>query len=74
MRTHGWEELIVAVFKFSATALGKEDEDHHEKGTVVARDQMDALDKLRRARFTHIKLKQLRGFPALFRQFTADVR
>lgn len=64
----------MAVFKFSALAIGKEDEDHHEKGTVVARDQMDALDKLRRARFTQIKLKQLRGIPALILQFTADVR
>lgn len=64
----------MAVFKFSALAIGKENEDHYEKGTVVARDQMDALDKLRRARFTQIKLKQLRGVPALLRQFTADVR
>ena len=64
----------MAVFKFSALAQGKEKEDHYEKGTVVARDQMDALDKLRRARFTQIRLKQLRGVNALFRQFTADVR
>lgn len=64
----------MAVFKFSAFAIGKETEDHYEKGTVVARDQIDALDKLRRARFTQIRLKQIKGFPALFRQFTADVR
>jgi hypothetical protein len=64
----------VAVFKFSALALGKEKEDHYEKGTVVAQDQLDALDKLRRARYTHIKLKQMRGFTALISQFTADVR
>lgn len=64
----------MAVFKFSALALGKENEDHYEKGTVVAHDQMDAMDKLRRARYTHIKLKQIRGFSALITQFTADFR
>lgn len=64
----------MAVFKYSALALGKEHEDHYEMGTVVAQDQMEALDKLRRARYTHIKLKQMRGMSALFRQFTADVR
>ena len=64
----------MAVFKFSALAIGKENEDHYEKGTVVARDQMDALDKLRRARYTQIRLKQIKGMTALFGQFTADVR
>ena len=64
----------MAVFKFSALAMGKENEDHYEKGTVVAHDQLDALDKLRRARYTHIKLKQMRGLTALISQFTADVR
>ncbi|MBX3179357.1 MAG: hypothetical protein KF886_18530 [Candidatus Hydrogenedentes bacterium] len=64
----------MAVFKYSALALGKEREDHYERGTVVARDQMDALDKLRRARLTQIRLKQIRGLNALFMQFTADVR
>jgi len=64
----------VAVFKFSAFTEGKEHEDHYEKGTVVARDQMDARDKLRRARYTNIKLKQMRGVSALVRQFIADIR
>lgn len=64
----------MAVFKFSALAMGKENDDHYEKGTVVAFDQVDAMDKLRRARYTHIKLKQMRGFTALINQFTADVR
>jgi type II secretory pathway component PulF len=64
----------VAVFKFSALAMGKENEDHYEKGTVVAHDQREALDKLRRERYTQIRLKQLRGVSALFRQFTADIR
>ncbi len=64
----------MAVFKFSAYTAGKEDEDHYEKGTVVARDQADAMEKLRRERFTRIKLKQMRGVKALLHQFTADVR
>jgi len=64
----------VAVFKYSALVLGKENADHYEKGTVVASDQLDALDKLRRASFTQIKLKQIKGFNALFSKFSADVR
>ena len=68
------EVRTVAVFKFSALALGKENQDHIEKGTVVARDQVEALEKLRRERLTKIRLKQMRGITALFRQFTADVR
>lgn len=64
----------MAVFKFRAYTEGKEDEDHYEKGTVVARDQADARDKLRRERFTNIKLKQMRGVAAFMRQFTADFR
>lgn len=64
----------MAVFKFSANTEGKEDEDHREKGTVVARDQSDAREKLKRERFTNIKLKQLKGFSALLTQFTADIR
>lgn len=64
----------MAVFKFSALALGKENEDHYEKGTVVARDQLEALEKLRQQRLTKIRLKQMKGINALFGQFTADVR
>jgi hypothetical protein len=64
----------VAVFKFSAFTIGKEDEDHYEKGTVLARDESDAMDKLKRERFTNIRLKQLTGVRALVRQFTADIR
>lgn len=68
------EESIVAVFKFRAFTIGKEEEDHCEEGTVVARDQADAREKLRRERFTNIKLKQLKGVSALISQFTADIR
>ncbi|MCF6285746.1 MAG: hypothetical protein L3K26_11200 [Candidatus Hydrogenedentes bacterium] len=64
----------MSVFKFRAFTIGKENDDHYEKGTVVARDQADARDKLRRERFTNIKLKQLTGVSALVKQFTADIR
>ena len=64
----------MAVFKFRASTEGKEDEDHYEKGTVVARDQAEARDKLRRERYTNIKLKQMHGVSALVRQFMADIR
>lgn len=64
----------MAVFKFSAFTQGKEDEDHCERGTVVARDQLEAKEKLRRERYTNIRLKQIKGVSAIFRQFTADIR
>lgn len=64
----------MAVFIYNALAVGKEKEDHYEKGTVVARDQLDALDKLRRARLTQIRLKRIKGISALIRRFIADVR
>lgn len=64
----------MAVFKFRAFTEGKENEDHYEKGTVVARDQAEARDKLRRARYTNIKLKQMHGVSALVKQFMADIR
>ena len=64
----------MALYKFSALAIGKEKEDHYEKGTVVARDQIEALEKLRRARYTQIRLKQMKGMTAIFGQFIADVR
>ena len=68
------EESIVAVFKFSAFIAGKEEQDHCERGTVVARDQMEAREKLQRERFTNIRLKKVKGVSALVQQFTADIR
>lgn len=62
----------MAVFEFSAAS--QQHEEGAETGTVVARDKLEAFDKLKRRRLTDIRLRQLNGVNALFKQFTADVR
>jgi type II secretory pathway component PulF len=62
----------MAVFEYVAVA-GNE-EGHQERGTVVARDKLEAYDKLRRLGFTDIKLKRLEGWNALLSKWTATVK
>jgi type II secretory pathway component PulF len=59
------------VFEYSAVST--KNEGHTETGRVVARDQLDAYDKLRRLGLTDIRLKRLHGFSALVARLTADV-
>jgi type II secretory pathway component PulF len=66
------EVVVVAVFEF--TAVAHEREAHSEQGTIVARDKLEAYDKLRSRQFTDIRLKKVQGMQAWIRQFTADVR
>jgi len=61
----------MALYEFSAkTADSLED---RADGTVVARDKLDAFDKLMRLHYTHIKLRPVRGVVAFFKQWSADV-
>lgn len=61
----------MAVFEFSAkSADSLEDK---AQGTIIARDKLDAFDKLMRLHYTNIKLKPLRGLQAFFKQWSADV-
>jgi hypothetical protein len=61
----------MAVFEFSAkSADSLEDK---AQGTIIARDKLDAFDKLMRLHYTNIKLKPLRGIQAFFKQWSADV-
>ncbi|MCC6144068.1 MAG: hypothetical protein IT368_09700 [Candidatus Hydrogenedentes bacterium] len=62
----------MAVFEY--TAIVHERDAHSEQGTIVARDKLDAYDKLRRRQFTDIKLRKVEGVQAWLRSFTADVR
>lgn len=61
----------MAVFEFSAkSADSLEDK---AQGTIIARDKLDAFDKLMRLHYTNIRLKPLRGIQAFFKQWSADV-
>ncbi len=61
----------MAVFEFSAkSADSLEDK---AQGTIIARDKLDAFDKLMRLHYTNIRLKPVRGIQAFFKQWSADV-
>jgi len=61
----------MAVFEYSAkSADSLEDK---AQGTIIARDKLDAFDKLMRLHYTNIKLKPIRGIQAFFKQWSADV-
>lgn len=49
-------------------------EEFEEEGTVVAKDEAEAKQKLKPLKYNEIHLKKLSGINALFKQFTADVR
>ena len=49
-------------------------EDFMEEGTVIAKDEFEAKEKLRSMDFKQVQLKKLRGLSAFIKQFSADVR
>ena len=63
----------MAVFRYSVTV--KEREDHHESGTVLARDEDDAKEKLQRLYdVREVRLRRVGGISGLLKSLTADVR
>lgn len=62
----------MAVFEYKAVDRNRED--FTEWGTVVARDEEDARDKLHRLDFDKIHVKRLSGLNAFFRKLSADVK
>lgn len=62
----------VAVFKYKA--ILKNREDYVETGTVIAKTELDAKEKLRKLDYDGIRVKKLGGFSGIFKKFTADVR
>ena len=61
----------MSIYKYRVT-LGRED--IREEGTVVAKDEYEAKEKLRALDFRDVKLKKLTGFSAFVKQFMADVK
>jgi hypothetical protein len=62
----------VAVFQYTATIQNREE--HVESGTVVARDEEDALKKLQRYDLDNAHLRKLGGVSALLKSLTADIK
>lgn len=62
----------MAVFEYTATAVDRND--YYERGVVVARDRLDAYDKIRRNSLNPISLKKLEGLQAFLSRRTADIR
>lgn len=61
----------MAVFEFSAKSTDSLED--KAQGTIIARDKLDAFDKLMRLHYTNIKLRPIKGIQAFFKQWSADV-
>ena len=64
--------MNMAVFQYKATIPDRED--YFETGTVVARDELEAREKLKKLNFKSIRLKRITGFKSFLLWFKADVR
>lgn len=63
---------MMAVFRYRGTI--KEREDFTEMGTVVAKTEVEAIQKLKERHFSNIKLKKLGVLSSFVLQFSADIR
>lgn len=62
----------MAVYQY--TGVVKNREDFAETGTVLARSEDEARNKLEPFNFREVKLIRLDGIKSFVKQFTADVR
>ncbi len=63
------------MFVYRYVAVSGQNEAHVEQqGIVVARDKLDAFDKLKSRHLTNINLKRVEGWAALIGKLTADIR
>ncbi len=62
----------MAVYQYVAVAVNKHG--HTEHGTILARDKLDAFDKLKGRDLTDISLKRVRGWSAFLGKLTATIR
>ena len=62
----------MSVYKY--TVVLSEREDSVESGTVVAKDEQEAVAKLARLDLRNPKLKEIKGLSKVFSRFTADVK
>ena len=62
----------MVVYKYSG--IRKDREDHVETGTVLARNEVGAREKLKRLSLTEVHLKRIKGISGFLKRLTADVR
>ena len=60
------------VFDYVAKSAGQEDQ--IQAGTLVARDKIEAYDKLRHHGLILVSLKRVEGISAVIRKMSADIR
>lgn len=60
------------IYKYRAVV--NEAEAVEESGSLIARDERGARDKLKALGMTHIHLRELHGLKALLNRFRADFR
>lgn len=66
------EEKVVAVFEYTATSENQEG--HSETGLVVARDKIDAFDKLRRHQLRLVHLHKVEGWFSFLKGLSANIK
>jgi hypothetical protein len=62
----------VSVFRYRVEL--QRGEEFTEEGTVLAKDEFEAKEKLRFLKYRTVHLKKLSGVNAFVKQFSADVR
>lgn len=62
------------MFVYRYVAVSGKKEAHLEQGIVLARDKLDAFDKLKRRQLTDINLKRIEGWAAIIGKLTANIR
>ena len=62
----------VAVFEYRVTLKNREE--YEERGTVVGRDEQEALEKLKRLDFDQVRLRKIGGISGIFKRLSADVK
>ncbi len=62
----------MAVYEY--TAVANNDEAHVETGRIIARDKIEAFDKLKRHDLRLLRLKKVEGITAFFSRMTADIK
>lgn len=62
----------MAVYRYTAVSATKNG--HLKRGTVLAKDKLDAFDKLKHRQLTNINLHRVEGFAAVFGHIRADIR
>lgn len=62
----------MAVFEYTAMAIDREG--HVETGRIVARDKLEAFDKLKRVNLKLVSLRKVEGLSALVAKFMAEIK